>query len=135
MKKENNITTDAYFWKHHFIFGNFVFLQRLFISGTLKLMRIISRNRLIEFYQKNAEAEVALEDWYKKTKKASWECFADMKRTFNSADNVDNQRYVFNIHGNKYRLVALILFQIKTVYVRYIGSHSDYDKLSDIKSI
>lgn len=70
------------------------------------------------------EAEVALEEWHQKTKKAEWTCFADMKKTFNSVDNVDNQHYVYN-----YRLIVVIKFTIKTALIRFIGTHADYDKI------
>ena len=91
-------------------------------------MRIITHKTFVEFYTKHPDSQTALEEWYTKTSKADWTCFADMRKTFNSADYVGNSRYVFNIKGNDYRLVALILFQIKKVYVRFIGSHKIYDK-------
>ena len=71
-------------------------------------MRIIARSKIIDYYTDNPDAEVALEEWYHKTKRAEWTCFADMKKTFNSVDNVGNQHYVFNIRGNNYRLVVLL---------------------------
>ena len=96
-------------------------------------MRIIARSKIIDYYTDNPDAEVALEEWYHKTKRAEWTCFADMKKTFNSVDNVGNQHYVFNIRGNNYRLVVVIKFTIKTVLIRFFGSHADYDKL-DVKN-
>ena len=96
-------------------------------------MRIIARSKIIDYYTDNPDAEVALEEWYHKTKRAEWTCFADMKKTFNSVDNVGNQHYVCNIRGNNYRLVVVIKFTIKTVLIRFIGTHADYDKL-DVKN-
>ena len=96
-------------------------------------MRIIARSKIIDYYTDNPDAEVALEEWYHKTKRAEWTCFADMKKTFNSVDNVGNQHYVFNIRGNNYRLVVVIKVTIKTVLIRFIGTHADYDKL-DVKN-
>ena len=58
-----------------------------------------------------------------------WTCYADVKKTFNSVDNVGNQHYVFNIKGNNYRLVVVIKFTVKFVYVRFIGTHKEYDKI------
>lgn len=100
-------------------------------------MRIIAKKALVEFYTKHADAETALEDWHTKATDAQWENFAQLKKTFNSADNVGNKRIVFNIKGNSYRLIALVLFRIGTVYVRFIGTHREYDSLSDeeIKNI
>ena len=96
-------------------------------------MRIIARSKIIDYYTDNPDVEVALEEWYHKTKRAEWTCFADMKKTFKSVDNVGNQHYVFNIRGNNYRLVVVIKFTIKTVLIRFIGTHADYDKL-DVKN-
>lgn len=58
-----------------------------------------------------------------------------MKNTFNSVDAVGNQRFVFNIKGNNYRLIVLILFTPKTVYIRFVGTHKEYDAIGDIKNI
>lgn len=67
--------------------------------------------------------------WYKSTKDADWSNFQDVKNTFNSVDAVGNDRYVFNIKGNNYRLVAIIHFNIRTVYIVFVGTHSEYDKI------
>lgn len=91
-------------------------------------MRIVARKSLVAFYRKHADAEVALEEWYTKTSKADWSCFADIRSTFNTVDAVENKRFVFNIKGNDYRLVAIVLFNIKIVYIRFIGTHNEYDK-------
>ena len=90
-------------------------------------MRIIARSKLIDYYTKHADAKVALEDWYQRVKKAEWARFADMKQMFRSVDSVGNQHYVFNIKGNDYRLVAVVKFTIKTVFIRFIGTHAEYD--------
>lgn len=92
-------------------------------------MRIIAHRTLVLFYTKHTSAKSALEEWYTKTAKANWDNFADIKKDFNSVDSVGNQRYVFNIKGNDYRLVAVVKFKIKMVYIRYIGTHKDYDKI------
>ena len=98
-------------------------------------MRIIAKSTLVAYYTKNPQSKAALEDWYEKAKEAEWKCFADIKRTFNSVDSVGNKRYVFNIKGNDYRLVVLILFTPQRVYIRFVGSHSEYDKITDIQHI
>lgn len=98
-------------------------------------MRIIAKSTLVAYYTKNPQSKVALEDWYEKTKAAEWNCFADIKQTFNSVDSVGNKRYVFNIKGNDYRLVVLILFTPQRVYIRFVGNHSEYDKITDIQHI
>ena len=98
-------------------------------------MRIIAKRTLVEYYTKNPQSKTALEDWYEKTKEAEWTCFADIKRTFNSVDSVGNKRYIFNIKGNDYRLVVMILFTPKTVYIRFVGTHAEYDRIKDIESL
>lgn len=75
------------------------------------------------------QATEALNEWFIKTKAADWSNFNDIKNTFNSVDYVGEDRYVFNIKGNQYRLIALIIFQVRTVFIRFIGTHSEYDKI------
>lgn len=97
-------------------------------------MRIIARSKIIEYYTGHPDAETALEDWFQKVKKAEWTCFSDIKKMFNSVDSVGNQHYVFNIRGNNYRLIVVVKFTIKTVLIRFIGTHAEYD-LIDAKNI
>ena len=87
------------------------------------------------FYTKHADAKTAIEEWFHNTEKANWDSFADIKKTFNSVDAVGNQRYVFNIKGNDYRLIALIKFKIKMVYIRFIGTHKEYDDIKDCSEV
>lgn len=91
-------------------------------------MRIVTFKSIKEFIRLHSNSDVALKDWYHKTKKSEWNNISDIRKTFNSVDYVGNNRYVFNIKGNNYRLVAIVIFASKKVYIRYIGTHSDYDK-------
>ncbi|MFI3331181.1 MAG: type II toxin-antitoxin system HigB family toxin [Rikenellaceae bacterium] len=93
-------------------------------------MRIITRNALIEFYTKHSSSKTALEEWYSKVKKAKWSSFVDIKRDFNSVDYIGEQRYVFNIKGNDYRLVVVVKFTMQSIYIRFIGTHQEYDKIN-----
>ncbi len=93
-------------------------------------MVIISKVIFIEFGLDNPESIEALNKWYDETKKADWANFSEMKKTFNSVDSVGNDRYVFNIKGNNYRLVAMIFFDIRTIYIRFLGTHKEYDKVN-----
>ena len=77
----------------------------------------------------NPDAEASLSNWYELCKKADWKNFNEMRNTFNSVDAVGNDRYVFNIKGNDFRLVAMIFFDKRTLYIRFIGTHSEYDKI------
>lgn len=91
-------------------------------------MRIVTFSKIKSFTEQHSDADVALRDWYYKTKHSEWNNFNEVKQTFNSADYVGNNRYVFNIKGNDYRLVAIIIFASKKVYIRFIGTHLQYDK-------
>ena len=92
-------------------------------------MRIIAERTIREYYEQHPQARVALEDWVSVVKKSQWRCFADIKTTFNSVDYVGNQHYVFNIKGNNYRLVVVIKFTIGRIYIRFVGTHAEYDKI------
>jgi mRNA interferase HigB len=98
-------------------------------------MRVIAKKAIVEFYSKHSDARTALEEWYEKTQSTDWESFLDVKQTFNSADYVGSERIVFNIKGNQYRLVALVLYKIKRVYIRFVGTHQEYDRIKDIENI
>jgi len=92
-------------------------------------MRIIAHRAITEYGKQHADAKTALDSWYKMTKSAMWKDFKDIKNTFNSVDYVGNQRYVFNIKGNDFRLVGKILFVQQIIYIRFIGTHQEYDKI------
>ena len=93
-------------------------------------MVVISKAMLVEFSKEHPDITAALNDWWEKTRAADWDTFLAIRRTFKSVDYVGNDRYVFNIKGNKYRLVAMIFFDIRTIYIRFIGTHSEYDKIN-----
>lgn len=92
-------------------------------------MRVVTFLRIKEFAIKHTDSDIALRDWYKKTEKSNWENLSDVKKTFNTVDYVGNNRYVFNIKGNHFRLVAIIIFVSRKVYIRFIGTQKDYDKI------
>ena len=94
-----------------------------------RAMRIFTEQAIKEYAERHPESKVALQDGVQKVKRREWSCFADVKKTFNSVDNVGNQRYVFNVKGNDFRLVAVIKFTIRFVYVRFIGTHKEYDRI------
>ena len=92
-------------------------------------MRIIAHRTIVDYCKQQPEAKTALECWYKIAKSAKWKSLNDIKLSFNSVDYVKNQRYVFNIKGNDYRLVVKILFIQQIIYIRFIGTHREYDKI------
>ena len=93
-------------------------------------MVIISKAAINEFIAKDSKAGDALMSWYIKTKNANWANFPEMKTTFNSVDAVGNDLYIFNIKGKQYRLIVRIFFKIRTIYIKFIGTHSQYDKIN-----
>lgn len=96
-------------------------------------MVVISKTILSEFSKKHPDAESALLKWYSETKAADWKAFNELKKTFNTTDAVANDRYIFDIKGNQYRLVTLIIFKIRTVFILFIGTHKEYDKIDAAK--
>lgn len=94
-------------------------------------MRIISHKKIREFYEQpgHEDSRVALQRWYDIAEQATWNTFADIRSDFPATDYVGNQHYVFNIRGNNYRLVAVIKFTIKYVFIRFVGTHAEYDKI------
>jgi len=97
-------------------------------------MRVITRRRLCEFWAKHPDAEGPLKAWYAEANHASWQTPQDIKNRYRSASFPGNDRVVFNICGNKYRLVVLVKYAFETVYIRFIGTHAEYDKV-DAKEI
>jgi len=95
-------------------------------------MRIIARSAIREFLDKNtshADSKEALEAWYQHTLKADWATPAELKRQFKNASILRDGRAVFNIAGNKYRLVVWINYAYRVVYIRFIGTHAQYDQI------
>lgn len=93
-------------------------------------MVIISKTYINSYCINNPEIKNALTSWYEISKNANWKNYHDLKESFNSADSVGNDRYVFNIKGNQYRLIALILFKTRTLFILFIGNHQEYNKIN-----
>lgn len=98
-------------------------------------MVVITKAALHEFVKVHPPAAQPLNDWFFKTKAADWSNFMEMKQTFNSVDAIGKDRYVFNIGGHNYRLIAMIHFGIRTLYVRRILTHGDYTVLSNLGAL
>lgn len=99
-------------------------------------MRIISRKILIYFWEQPdyRDAEQPLKAWFSEAKHADWSNPADIKEKYGSASILGNNRVVFNIAGNKYRLVVKIHYNTGTVFIRFVGTHAQYDKI-DVEKI
>ena len=92
-------------------------------------MRIIALGTLRDFWQKHADAEVPLRSWYAAASRADWRIPAEVKVAYRNASFVANNRIVFNIKGNEYRLIAAVHYNRGMMFIRFIGTHRDYDKI------
>jgi mRNA interferase HigB len=92
-------------------------------------MRIISKKALKDFWAKEPAAQSVLEAWHAEAKNAEWSSPADVKAQYATASILRDGRVVFNIGGNKYRLVVWINYDFYTIYVRFVGTHKEYDEI------
>ena len=92
-------------------------------------MRIVARRALREFWERHPDAEQPLRAWYHDVQRADWRSPADITRVYANASIVGDNRVVFNLRGNKYRLVVWINFPYRVTYVRFIGTHQEYDRI------
>ena len=93
-------------------------------------MRIIARPRLITFGERFPDAKMQLDAWWAEAKRASWQTPADIKSLYGTASILKNGRVVFNICGNKYRLIVKFDYQKGIGFVRFIGTHKEYDQIN-----
>jgi mRNA interferase HigB len=94
-------------------------------------MKVMSRRTLREFWEcpEYADSKGQLESWYREAKQAEWSDPMEIKAQYRSASILKGGRVVFNIAGNKYRLVVGINYNTKTVFIKFIGTHRQYDKI------
>lgn len=93
-------------------------------------MNVISKKTLILFYENHPQAKTPLEVWHSDVRKAQWESPDQIKREYANASFLRDNRVVFNIKGNDYRLIVHIDYKRKIVRVKFIGTHSEYDKIN-----
>lgn len=93
-------------------------------------VRILNRETLVDFYSVHKETKSQLEAWYYEVKNANWRNPIDVKEKYGTASIIGGNKVVFNIKGNKYRSVTKINYQMKTVYIKFIGTHKEYDKIN-----
>ena len=91
-------------------------------------MEILNSRAIKQFIQEHADAEAPLNDWVTKTKAAEWKNNSDVQKTFNKADHLGDQRFIFNIGGNNFRMAAMIWIENEGVYVLKLMTHAEYDK-------
>lgn len=92
-------------------------------------MRVIAKKILRDFWERHADAEQPLKTWYKEASKASWSSPSDVKEAYAKTSILKGGRVVFNICGNQYRLIVDINYSRQWVFIRFIGTHSDYDNV------
>ena len=97
-------------------------------------MNVIAKKALRDFCERCPDAELALQAWYHEVCSASWENSAELKSRYGSASIINAERVVFNICGNKYRLVVRINYASSTVFVRFLGTHKEYDNI-DVEAV
>jgi len=96
-------------------------------------VRVISRKTLREFWKKHSTCEQQLKAWYQEAEKATWANHNALKREYPSASILENDRVVFNIKGNHYRLIIKINYKYQILWIRFLGTHAEYDKIDATK--
>jgi mRNA interferase HigB len=92
-------------------------------------MRVISRKVLRKFWEKHPDARQPLQTWYADVKHAAWTGPADSKSVYHNASFIANNRVVFNIKGNNYRIIVVVQYRYEVVYIRFVGTHKEYDRI------
>lgn len=92
-------------------------------------MRVIAKKILRDFWVAHAHCEQQLKSWFQETSKAEWGNPNEIKKEYPSASILNDNRFVFNIKGNNYRLIVKINFDYQMVWIRFIGTHAEYDKI------
>ncbi|MCO4292405.1 type II toxin-antitoxin system HigB family toxin [Solitalea sp. MAHUQ-68] len=93
-------------------------------------MRVIAKKSLRDFWEKHADSEQQLKAWYLEAEGASWQNPNEIKKDYPSASIIGDNRVVFNIKGNNYRLIVKINYDYKMVWIRFVGTHAEYDKIN-----
>ena len=93
-------------------------------------MRVIAKRTLRKFWKKHADCEEQLKSWYRETEKAKWSNINELKREYPSASILNDNRIVYNIKGNNYRLIVKFNFEYQISWIRFIGTHAEYDKIN-----
>ncbi len=91
-------------------------------------MKVLGRDKLVKFYSKHANAKKALETWFSEAEHACWQSPQDIKNRYNSADFLADNKVIFDIKGNHYRLVVKVRYQNGIVVIEWVGTHAQYDK-------
>jgi mRNA interferase HigB len=96
-------------------------------------VRVLSKRTLRKFWLKHEDCENQLLGWYKEMKLAQYSSSEELLLAFSNIRSIGNNRYIFNIKGNNYRLIVKANFELKTIWIRFIGTHSQYDKINALE--
>ena len=97
-------------------------------------MRIIARSTLRKFWERHPDAKSSLESWYERARRDVWDTPANLKEQYPRASTVGSNRAVFRLKGNDYRLVVEINYERRIIYIRFIGTHAEYDRV-DVQEV
>lgn len=102
----------------------------IFAKDILKMKRIIAKRTLKQYWEKHADCEQYLKTWYETAKTSNWKSPNDIKKIYSSASILKDNRVVFNIKGNSYRLIIKFNYKRQWAFIRFIGTHAEYDKIN-----
>ena len=102
----------------------------LYLCKKITALRVIAKKILREFWKKHSDCEQQLKAWYQEVEKAKWNNLNELKLEYPNASILENNRVCFNIKGNNYRLIVKINFPYQMVWIRFIGTHAEYDKIN-----
>lgn len=92
-------------------------------------MNVIKRATLVDFWERHPETEQPLKEWFRTTQKAGWTCMNDVLRTYPKAKPLNGERVRFEVCGGNYRLVVAFKFSARIAFVKFIGTHAEYDRI------
>jgi mRNA interferase HigB len=98
-------------------------------------MNVIAKSALVRFWERQPKGEpvkaakAAMSQWFTAASDAQWDHFDDLKKTFNTADYVGDGKVVFDVGGNKYRIVGLVAYRTKRIFILFVGTHAEYDRI------
>ena len=95
---------------------------------------MIAKSTLKSFWVKHADAEIPLKTWFKIVEKSDWKDSHDVKLVYADVSVIGNNRLVFNSKGNRYRIVVYVVFKFQKMFIRFVGTHQQYDRI-DVKTI
>ena len=92
-------------------------------------MRVVARHTLVDFWLRHRETEQPLRDWLSVVRRADWTTMADVKGVFAKSSVINRERVVFDVLGGNYRLVVAIKFSARIVFIKFVGTHAEYDRI------